>query len=108
MKTTLSKKFPHISLIFWIGFSSTIHAQVQEMKPTEKFCSKATALSQGLAEYIAGRMKVSVSSVRLIRAEGLNNGHCNITVDTAKGPQSCWAGSVYSNGKDFWVGGICY
>lgn len=82
-------------------------AEVKEMKPTEQYCSKATGLSKGFAEMVARRMRVSVSSVELLSASSAGNLGCLIKVDTAKGPQSCLGGTVYSDGQDFWIGGYC-
>ena len=42
--------------------------QVKEVTPTKSFCSKASSISKGLAEYVASRMSVSISSIKLIRA----------------------------------------
>jgi hypothetical protein len=96
-------------LIFTSGVSTFIFAEVREMKPSGPHCSNATGLSKGFAEYVATKMRVSMSSVRLIRATQDAYGSCAITVDTAKGPQSCAGATVYSDGKGvYWIGGSCF
>jgi hypothetical protein len=88
---------------------SIFAAEVKEVKPTNGLCSKATGISRGFGEYVGSKMKVSVSSVSLIRAsDDPTFGGCQITVDTAKGPQSCGGATLYTDGKDYWVGGICF
>jgi hypothetical protein len=102
-----SKKIIVLALLSFapvIGFTQT-----QEVKPPGQLCSKATGLSKGFAEYVGSRMKVAVSSVRLIRASADTYGGCAVTVDTAKGPQSCVGTTLYTDGKgDYWVGGTCF
>ncbi len=82
--------------------------QIKKMDPSGPYCAKATGLSQSFAEFVAERMKVSVNSVRLIRASQDTYGSCAITVDTFKGPQRCVGASIYKDGKDFWIGGSCF
>jgi hypothetical protein len=90
-------------------FTPTIvFADVKEVKPPGPYCSKASGLSKGFAEYVASKMKVSMSSVSLIRASQDTYGGCSITVDTAKGPQSCVGATLYTDGKDYWIGGSCF
>ena len=87
-----------------IGFAET-----KEVKNPGALCSKATGLSKGFAEYVASKMRVAVRSVSLIRASQDSYGSCSITVDTAKGPQSCIGASLYTDGKrDYWIGGGCF
>ena len=95
---------------FMVFTSYSVFAQeVKEVKPTNGLCSKATGISKGFGEYVGSRMKVSVSSVNLIRAsDDTLYGGCSITIDTAKGPQSCGGATLYTNGKDYWIGGICF
>jgi hypothetical protein len=80
--------------------------------PAGDLCYKASGLSVGFAEFVAGRMRVSYQSVSLIRADPDILGTasaCSVTVDTAKGPQSCTGADLYTNGKgDYWIGGMCY
>ena len=90
-------------------YSISGFAQPREVKSPGQLCAKATGLSKGFAEYVASKMKVSMSSVRLIRASQDNSGGCSITVDTAKGPQSCIGATLYTDGKgDYWIGDTCY
>jgi hypothetical protein len=86
----------------------TRSSEIKEMKPPTQYCSKATDISKGFGQYVGSRMKVSVSSVRLISSYADSYGGCAITVDTAKGPQSCVGASVYSDGVDYWIGGSCF
>ena len=89
---------------------SIFAAEVKEVKPTNGLCSKATGISKGFGEYVGSKMRVSVSSVSLIRASDDTSGlgGCQITVDTAKGPQSCGGATLYTDGVVYWVGGICF
>ena len=86
----------------------TVFAEVKQLDPSGPYCSKATGLSQGFAEFVAGKLKVSLNSVRLIRASQDSYGSCAITVDTFKGPQNCVGATVYTDGKDYWIGGSCF
>ena len=79
----------------------------REMEPTKDYCSRATSLSEGFAEMVAKRLQVSVDSVRLIRAEPQRVSGCIITIDTPKGPQSCMGGTVFFDGREYWIGGYC-
>jgi len=81
---------------------------VMEMKPTENYCKKATGLSKGFSEMVGERMRVSVASVSLLSATSAGTSGCFIKVDTSKGPQSCMGGTVYSDGKAYWIGGYCW
>ena len=81
---------------------------VMEMKPTENYCHKATGLSKGFSEMVGERMRVSVASVSLLSATSAGTSGCFIKVDTSKGPQTCMGGTVYSDGKAYWIGGYCY
>ena len=90
-------------------YSISGFAQPREVKSPGPLCSKATGLSKGFAEYVASKMRVSMSSVSLIRASQDTYGGCSITVDTAKGPQSCVGATLYTDGKgDYWIGGSCF
>lgn len=89
------------------GETPATSSSPQEMTPTKDYCSRATGLSQGFAEMVAKRLKVSVDSVRLIRAEPQRVSGCIITVDTPVGPQSCQGGTVYYDGTEYWIGGYC-
>lgn len=90
-------------------YSISGFAQTTEVKSPGPLCPKATGLSKGFAEYVATTMRVSMSSVRLIRASEGPYERCSITVDTAKGPQSCVGATLYTNGKgDYWIGGSCF
>jgi hypothetical protein len=89
------------------GESRSAIGSPREMTPTEDYCSRATSLSQGFAEMVAKRLQVSVDSVRLIRAEPMRVSGCVITMDTPVGPQSCQGGTVYSDGREYWIGGYC-
>ncbi|MBT8594397.1 hypothetical protein G6672_02755 [Polynucleobacter paneuropaeus] len=87
-----------------IGFAET-----KEVKTPGQLCAKASGLSKGFAEYVASKMRVAMSSVSLIRASQDSYGSCSITVDTAKGPQSCVGATLYTDGKgDYWIGGSCF
>lgn len=97
-----------LAVVFLSIFSMIVFAEVREVKPPGPYCSKATGLSKGFAEYVATKMRVSMSTVRLIRASQDTYGGCSITVDTAKGPQSCVGATLYSDGKDYWIGGSCF
>ena len=88
--------------------TSQSNTAVTEMHPTERYCSKATGLSKGFVEMAATRMRVSVSSVSFLSASSAGSNGCNIRIDTPRGPQSCMGGTVYSDGRDFWIGGICF
>jgi hypothetical protein len=93
-----------LSIFPIIGFSET-----KTVNNPGALCSKATGLSKGFAEYAASKMRVSMSSVRLIRASQDSYGSCSVTVDTAKGPQSCVGATLYTDGKgDYWIGGSCF
>lgn len=90
--------------------SAQAASEVREMTPVGDYCHKVTDISKGFAEDVARTMKVSVSSVRFIRSEGSANlgSTCYIKIDTPKGPQACGAKIIYSDGKDYWVGGMCW
>lgn len=81
---------------------------IKKVDPSGPYCTKATGLSQSFVEFVAEKIKVSVNSVRLIRASQDTYGSCAITVDTFKGPQRCVGASIYTDGKDFWIGGSCF
>jgi len=80
----------------------------KEMKPTEQWCSMATGISNGFAEFVAKSMRVSVRSVSFLWASSAGSSGCVISVDTSKGPQQCVGGTVYSDGIKFWINGDCY
>lgn len=82
--------------------------RIREVKAINGQCLNANGLSKGFAEYVATRMRVSIASVSLIRASDDGLGGCSITIDTARGPQSCMGATLYTDGKNYWVGGICY
>jgi hypothetical protein len=85
-----------------------VAGKVEEMKQTEALCGKVTGIAQGTAEYIAKRKEVSVFSVRLIRTSWVGGWiGCSAKIDTAQGPIDCFATYLYSDGKEFWLGGIC-
>lgn len=94
--------------IMMFFLSTLVFAEVREVKPPGPYCSKASGISKGFGEYVASKMKVSMSSVSLIRASQDSYGGCAITVDTAKGPQSCVGATLYTDGKDYWIGGSCF
>lgn len=96
-----------LPIICMFSLSSVCAKEPKEMKPREKYCERATLLSQGLSEMIASRLKVSVSSVTLIGASAAGDVSCAYTVDTPKGPIRCLHGTVYSDGEDYWIGGYC-
>ncbi len=96
------------SFVIACQMSKASSSSIKEMTPSGPYCSKATGLSKGFAEIVGSRMRVSVSSVSLLRASQDSYGSCAITVDTAKGPQSCVGASVYTDGKVFWIGGSCF
>lgn len=79
----------------------------EEMRPTQEYCDMATGLSQRFVEMVGERMKVSAFSIRLLSASAAGNVGCLIRVDTPKGPYSCRGGKIFSDGKDFWIGGDC-
>ena len=78
--------------------------QAREIKPTNGLCSKASSISKGLAEYVASKKQISISSVKLIRSFDYQFG-CSIYLDTPKGPINCDNAQLYTDGKDYWVGG---
>lgn len=80
----------------------------KEMIPTEQWCSQATGISQGFAEFVAKSMRVSVRSVSFLWATSAGSSGCIISIDTPKGPQQCVGGTVYSDGKNVWIHGDCY
>jgi hypothetical protein len=101
----------HQSRLF-IGISVAIictqtQAEVKKIEPARPHCSKATGISKGLAESIAERKRISVSSLSLLSSSPDPSSGCIIKVDTPKGPVQCMLADLYSDGKDFWVGGIC-
>jgi hypothetical protein len=96
------------SMVIACKASTANSSSVRALNPSGPFCSKATGLSKGFAEFVGGKMTVSVSSVSLLSASQDSYGSCAITVDTAKGPQRCVGATVYTNGKDFWIGGSCF
>jgi hypothetical protein len=95
-------------LVLFSIFPLIVFAEVKEVKPPGPYCSKASGISKGFGEYVASKMRVSMSSVRLIRASQDSYGGCAVTVDTAKGPQSCVGATLYTDGKDYWIGGSCF
>ena len=102
----------HIKFLLILTMGAQVHFfaysnQAKEMKPTSKYCSKVTGLSQGFEEEIATKLRVSVSSVRFMRAYPDRLGGCDVTVDTPKGPITCSGLTVFTNGKDFWISGGC-
>lgn len=105
-KIMLNMKLIISAMMFCV--STLVIAEVREVKPPGPYCSKASGLSKGFAEYVASKMRVSMSSVSLIRASQDTYGGCAITVDTAKGPQSCVGAILYTDGKDYWIGGSCF
>jgi len=88
--------------------SQAIAGKVEEVNPTEGMCGKVTGIAQGTTEFIAKRKQVSVSSVRFMRSSWVG-GHikCTAIVDTPQGPIECHTIYLYSDGKDFWLGGAC-
>jgi hypothetical protein len=98
----------YLITLFFLSSLSVFAQAVKRMEPPEKFCSKATDISKRFSEFVASKMKVSISSVTFVRTTYISTMGCEVTVDTAKGPQSCVGVDVYSDGKDFWVGGTCY
>jgi hypothetical protein len=102
--------YRQIRWFFTVGLVSccfSIQAEIKEVKPAGPHCSKATGLSKGLAESIAERKKVSVGSLSLLRSSPDPSIGCIIKVDTPRGPVECMLVELYSDGKDFWVGGFC-
>ena len=86
----------------------TTQAAVKQVEPAGPHCGKATGLSKGLAEDIAERKKVSTSSLSLLSSSPDPSSGCIIKVDTPRGPVQCRLVNLYSDGKDFWVGGaVC-
>ena len=103
--------FLKIIAILFILINNT-HAQSnQNIKRIDKpgnNCSRATGISSGLAEDVGKLLNVSISSVNIIRASGGKDGdYCWAELDTPKGPKSCGLLSLHTDGKKYWVGGMC-
>lgn len=84
-------------------------SEVKEMTPANRYCNRVTGVSKGFSEDAARRLRVSASSVTLLSSVANSSpvGGCWVRLDTPKGPQNCRATRVYSDGKDFWLGGVC-
>jgi hypothetical protein len=83
-------------------------SEVIQVQPAEAFCDRISSLSQGAAEYIASNLKVSISSIEVIRAHSAGNMGCSVLIDTPKGPQRCTLSSVYGRKGVYWASGICF
>ena len=107
---TNQKKIFFYFLFFCLTATSllTFAKEPKEMEPASKYCEKVTGVSKGFAEDVARKKKVSVGSVSVLRAVSVGAMGCSVTFDTAAGPLECTTPFVYSDGKKFWVGGLCF
>jgi len=86
---------------------NSILSSPQEVKPTSHYCQRVKSLSQRLSEDLARTLKVSISSLQVIRSEpGGIGGECEVTIDSSRGPVRCDASWVYSDGQSFWAHGL--
>jgi hypothetical protein len=84
-----------------LSFSATTIAD-------KKDCEKATGISTSLGVSIAENYKISAASVNFISTYlDKKYSMCYLKVDTSIGPKSCLVSHVFTDGKDFWVGGSC-
>ncbi len=86
---------------------TSILSSPQEVKPTSHYCQRVKSLSQRLSEDLAWTLRVSISSLQVIRSEpGGIGGGCEVTIDSLRGPVRCDTSWVYSDGQSFWAHGL--
>ena len=90
-----------------IMYCAASHSEVKEVRPAQNYCAKATRVSKSTAEDLASRKGISIRSLEFMKATPANPSGCWVTFDTPKGPQDCKVITVYSDGRDYWVGGMC-
>lgn len=75
--------------------------EVQEKRSSEN-CKKVSGMSVGASERLSEALKVSVSTIKLIRTEYFGNNYCEAVIDTPKGIKKCKAEVIVKDSKA-WV-----
>jgi hypothetical protein len=93
-----------ITLIFSIPILSISQTKIADINE----CEKATGMSESLGVSVAEWYKVPYSSIKFI-STSLDKKYsmCYLKFDTSIGPKRCLVSRVFTDGKDFWVGGGC-